>query len=151
MDETPIVKKIVLIVCAIVAVASVVALIMEIKISKSFNDFKNVVAAQSQTESFSWYEENNNNDEIITFTIPQTQNSIGNAQSTEAASLDNTYNNSQGSNHYILNKNSKKIHSQDCKFAQSIKQNNRVDITTDDLSQLFNDGYTVCSNCKAGQ
>ena len=48
---------------------------------------------------------------------------------------------------YILNKNSKKFHDQDCEQAKSIKESNR-EIYTGDRQDLIDKGYTSSGCCK---
>ena len=50
---------------------------------------------------------------------------------------------------YVINKNSKKIHSPDCQYADSMKEENKLVIETDNLEEYFGKGYTICSKCKA--
>lgn len=48
----------------------------------------------------------------------------------------------------IVNTNTKKIHSPDCPYAQNIKEENRVQISRDELSSYEQNGYTLCGHCK---
>ena len=50
---------------------------------------------------------------------------------------------------YVINKNSKKIHTKDCSFVDRMKEENKqiVQLTNDELNNYFNDGYTTCSSC----
>ena len=50
---------------------------------------------------------------------------------------------------YVINKNSKKIHTKDCSFVDRMKEENKqiVQLTNDELNNYLNDGYTTCSSC----
>ena len=47
---------------------------------------------------------------------------------------------------YILNISSKKIHTEDCRYASSMKEENRKE-HTGSLDELLSDGYTKCNTC----
>ncbi len=50
---------------------------------------------------------------------------------------------------YVLNISSKKIHLPDCTFVGRTKEENKktVKLSTDELNQYKNDGYTTCKTC----
>lgn len=50
---------------------------------------------------------------------------------------------------YVINRNSKKIHTKDCSFVNRISEDNKqiVQLTNDELSEYKNSGYTLCSSC----
>lgn len=50
---------------------------------------------------------------------------------------------------YVINKNSKKIHTKDCSFVDRMNEENKqiVQLTNDELNNYLNDGYTTCSSC----
>ena len=48
---------------------------------------------------------------------------------------------------YVLNTNSKKIHLPSCRYAVDLKEENKEIFTGDDLSALWDDGYTKCGTC----
>lgn len=50
---------------------------------------------------------------------------------------------------YVINKNSKMIHSKDCRYAENMKPENREELTTDNLDELLKNGYSICSVCEA--
>lgn len=52
--------------------------------------------------------------------------------------------------HFVLNKNSKKIHKTTCSSVPTISQKNRVDFdgTEEELEALLGQGYTNCGTCK---
>ena len=47
----------------------------------------------------------------------------------------------------VLNKNSKKIHSSSCSYAQNIKEENKAVISSAELQSYLDGGYTFCSRC----
>lgn len=49
----------------------------------------------------------------------------------------------------IINKSSKKIHSSVCPYANKISSENRFETTGDKLQIYIDNGYSVCSHCKA--
>lgn len=48
----------------------------------------------------------------------------------------------------LVNTNTKKIHSPDCAYAQNIKEENRAQISREELSAYEQNGYTLCGHCK---
>jgi len=49
---------------------------------------------------------------------------------------------------YIINKNSKKVHSEDCRYAKDIKEENK-EVYTGTLDDLLSDGeFSACGTCK---
>ncbi|MGN0555089.1 MAG: hypothetical protein ACI4LI_04250 [Candidatus Fimenecus sp.] len=48
----------------------------------------------------------------------------------------------------LVNTNTRKIHSPDCAYAQNIKEENRAQITREELSAYEQNGYTLCGHCK---
>lgn len=48
----------------------------------------------------------------------------------------------------IVNTNTKKIHSPDCAYAQNIKEENRAQISREELSAYEQNGYALCGHCK---
>lgn len=47
----------------------------------------------------------------------------------------------------IVNKNSKKIHSSTCSYVSKMKDENKIVISSDELSHYLESGYTLCSAC----
>ena len=66
---------------------------------------------------------------------------------TEASSSDN------GTMEYVINKNSKKIHSPECESAQKTLDKNKetVNWTDEEYMNALENGYSPCSICKAGR
>ncbi len=50
---------------------------------------------------------------------------------------------------YILNTDSKKIHSPSCRYAQSMHAENKQTVTDTALEELLAQGYEICSVCGA--
>ena len=48
---------------------------------------------------------------------------------------------------YVVNTNSKKIHKADCRYAASLKAENRAEAGETQIPDLLADGYTYCSVC----
>ena len=48
----------------------------------------------------------------------------------------------------VVNKNSKKIHSSTCSYAKNMKEENKAVISSDELQDYLDKGYTVCTRCK---
>lgn len=48
---------------------------------------------------------------------------------------------------YVLNTNSKKIHTPDCDSVEKIKESNKEIVEVDDISELYAQGYEPCSKC----
>ncbi len=51
---------------------------------------------------------------------------------------------------YVINKDSKKIHKEDCSFAKRMNDENKfvVNLTHEELKEYLENGYTECSSCK---
>lgn len=50
---------------------------------------------------------------------------------------------------YVLNTSSKKIHSPNCRYAQSMQETNKQVVTDKSLDELLAEGYSICSVCNA--
>lgn len=48
---------------------------------------------------------------------------------------------------YVINTETKKIHSPDCKYAKKLSDDKKSVVRTDTLGQILKDGYTVCGSC----
>lgn len=48
----------------------------------------------------------------------------------------------------VINKNSKKIHSPDCSYVKNMKEENRGEISSEELDSYLAQGYTMCQRCK---
>ena len=72
-----------------------------------------------------------------------------NVVSDETASTPQTENAPQSDNKYVLNTNSKKIHSPSCRYAETMQETNKQVVTDKTLEQLLSEGYSKCSVCNA--
>lgn len=75
--------------------------------------------------------------------------SAQNVVSDETASTPQTENAPQSDNKYVLNTNSKKIHSPSCRYAETMQETNKQVVTDKTLEQLLSEGYSKCSVCNA--
>lgn len=82
-----------------------------------------------------WYEEV----EMQATSLPEPNVSVS-ARSADAAETGKTY---------VLNTNSKKIHSPTCRYATSMQETNKQVVTDKSLEELLNEGYSKCSVCNA--
>lgn len=50
---------------------------------------------------------------------------------------------------YVINKSTKKIHTDNCSFVERMKEDNKqtVKLSDDELDEYINNGYTLCSSC----
>ncbi len=48
----------------------------------------------------------------------------------------------------VVNTNTKKIHSPDCAYAKNIKEENRAEISSKELSEYLDNGYSLCGHCE---
>lgn len=134
-------KKEVIILASSLFLVAFTALIMINQFSLHKQLEKVQINSQLSTQpQISWFEETN----IVTsseISLPVTQ----------AYSQNNTsakVNYGQGKT-YVINKNSKKIHSPGCQYAKNMNEENKETIVTDNLSEYFDKGYSVCSKCGA--
>ena len=66
---------------------------------------------------------------------------------TGSTDADETVDENANVNTYILNTNSKKVHTEDCKFVDDIQDENREEFTGT-LQEMLDKGYTGCGSCK---
>lgn len=87
--------------------------------------------------------ENQNNTSSDTITNKFDVTTSENSTATESS------NDNVSRNTYVLNTTSKKIHLPDCSFVSRTKEENKktVKLSTEDLNQYKNDGYTICKTC----
>ena len=86
--------------------------------------------AEAQTlPSIHWY------DEQTTAPAATTQRPVQSIETEPAAA------------EYVVNTNSKKIHKADCRYAESLKPENRAEAGETQIPDLLADGYTYCSVC----
>ena len=86
--------------------------------------------AEAQTlPSIHWY------DEQTTAPAATTQTPVQSIETEPAAA------------EYVVNTDSKKIHKADCRYAESLKPENRAEASETQIPDLLADGYTYCSVC----
>ena len=49
---------------------------------------------------------------------------------------------------FVFSKNSKKLHSRTCPYVNQIKEENKRTITSNQLQEYLDNGYTFCSHCQ---
>lgn len=119
-------RPLVLLGCALVCAALAGALLInQVLLGRSVEN--RLAAASSTAPQIHWYGART--------TAPQTQAPVQSVETRPAAG------------DYVLNTNSKKIHRPDCRYAESLKPENRGEATEADLPGLLADGYTYCSVC----
>ena len=125
-----------LIICVCSALLSVVVMINQVSLTSRTTDIlaanKNA-AVNETTEAIK-----NTTSGAQSLNIPET------TQETAAVNNSETL-----GKEYVINKNSKKIHSPDCRYAENMKGENREEIVTDSIDDLLKKGYSVCSACGA--
>ncbi|MGN0571216.1 MAG: hypothetical protein ACI4K9_03435 [Candidatus Fimenecus sp.] len=73
---------------------------------------------------------------------------VNTTKAMQETTLVTTEKNTEISQILIVNTNTKKIHSPDCSYAQNIKEENRAEISRDELPAYEQNGYTLCGHCK---
>ncbi len=151
----------------IIAISMVITLKLQIEINRHIAIATVTEAADSSTDSFS--ARNNVTLEINdTASIPETtdiqrvvktkvagaaaQSKARSAESTKKATVnttaDTTVTVTEIDTVLVVNKNSKKIHSSTCSYAKNMKEENKAVISSDELQDYLDKGYTVCTRCK---
>ena len=151
----------------IIAISMVITLKLQIEINRHIAIATVTEAADSSTDSFS--ARNNVTLEINdTASIPETtdiqrvvktkaagaaaQSKARSAESTKKATVkttaDTTVAVTEIDTILVVNKNSKKIHSSTCSYAKNMKEENKAVISSDELQDYLDKGYTVCTRCK---
>lgn len=115
---------------------------------KTPEDVLPILGVISTTEDVDDDKENNNDSHK---TYNKTEQTIDkNTQTNSASTTTTTTTNPQSKTKtYVINKSSKKIHTNDCSFVDRMKEENKqiVQLTNDELNNYLNDGYTTCSSC----
>ena len=155
----------------IIAISMVITLKLQIEINRHIAIATVTEAADSSTDSFS--ARNNVTLEINdTASIPETtdiqrvvktkaagaaaqskaRGKARRAETTEKATVkttaDTTVAVTEIDTVLVVNKNSKKIHSSTCSYAKNMKEENKAVISSDELQDYLDKGYTVCTRCK---
>ncbi len=157
----------------IIAISMVITLKLQIEINRHIAIATVTEAADSSTDSFS--ARNNVTLEINdTASIPETtdiqrvvktkaagaaaqskaRSKARSAESTKKATVNTTADTTvtvtvtEIDTILVVNKNSKKIHSSTCSYAKNMKEENKAVISSDELQDYLDKGYTVCTRCK---
>lgn len=155
----------------IIAISMVITLKLQIEINRHIAIATVTEAADSSTDSFS--ARNNVTLEINdTASIPETtdiqrvvktkaagaaaqskaRSKARSAESTKKATVnttaDTTVTVTEIDTVLVVNKNSKKIHSSTCSYAKNMKEENKAVISSDELQDYLDKGYTICTRCK---
>ena len=155
----------------IIAISMVITLKLQIEINRHIAIATVTESADSSTDSFS--ARNNVTLEINdTASIPETtdiqrvvktkaagaaaqskaRSKARSAESTKKATVnttaDTTVTVTEIDTVLVVNKNSKKIHSSTCSYAKNMKEENKAVISSDELQDYLDKGYTVCTRCK---
>lgn len=155
----------------IIAISMVITLKLQIEINRHIAIATVTEAADSSTDSFS--ARNNVTLEINdTASIPETtdiqrvvktkaagaaaqskaRSKDRRAETTEKATVkttaDTTVAVTEIDTILVVNKNSKKIHSSTCSYAKNMKEENKAVISSDELQDYLDKGYTICTRCK---
>ncbi len=114
---------------------------------KAPEDVLPILGVISTTESSDDDKENNNDSHKNDNKTEQTTDK--NTQTNSDSTTTTTTNPQSKTKTYVINKNSKKIHTNDCSFVDRMKEENKqiVQLTNDELHNYLNDGYTTCSSC----
>jgi len=114
--------------------------------SSSVSDDGKVVWVTPEAEPV----ENNSN---LGVTVESSSDIIAESVNSEDEKEENTDFSPEAVKDYVLNTNSKKIHSPDCDSAKKTKDKNKscVSWNEEEYQTALNDGYTPCSICNAGR
>ena len=101
-----------------------------------------------------WYKGGDNNDSQNNEDDKNEQTTKKNTQTSSTTSTttnknETTTKQQSKTKTYVINKNSKKIHTKDCSFVDRMKEENKqtVHLTSDELNEYINNGYSTCSSC----
>lgn len=125
--------------CAVFLLASAGLLVNQFRLQKQLDTVK---TAYTTLPTIHWYEE----ETTAATTVASTPDTTAAIQAPEgtAPALQIT------GKTYVLNTSSKKIHSPDCRYATSMKEENKKVVENADLDELLSEGYEVCSVCGGG-
>jgi hypothetical protein len=129
------------------------------RVSQVFNEEKKpedvlpILGITSTTESTNdTVEDNNdsqNNEDDKNEQTTKKNTQISSTTSTTTNRNETTTKQQSKTKTYVINKNSKKIHTKDCSFVDRMKEENKqtVQLTSDELNEYINNGYSTCSSC----
>ncbi len=129
------------------------------RVSQVFNEEKKpedvlpILGLTSTTESTDDVVEDNNdsqnNEDDKNEQTTKKSTQISSTTSTTTNKNETTTRQQSKTKTYVINKNSKKIHTKDCSFVDRMKEENKqtVHLTSDELNEHINNGYSTCSSC----
>lgn len=117
-------RKIIAVMCVVLAFLSVFIMLRQVKIYKGINESN---ASDNSDVSVSWVD----GGEAVSITATDAPNVTVQADM------------------YVLNTNSKKIHKPDCQYAKNMDDKNKQVIFCDNIDEYYLKGYTSCSKCLA--
>ncbi|MBE6834852.1 MAG: hypothetical protein E7515_01215 [Ruminococcaceae bacterium] len=111
-----------------------------------------IVRTQREINSFIETQSSVSNDGKIVWINPETTVSVQSIESVNSE-LSETIDNLSEKREYVINKNSRKIHSPECDSAKKTLEKNKetVEWSEEEYFKALEDGYTPCSICKAGR
>ena len=124
--------------CAVLLLASAGLLVNQFRLQKQLDTVK---TAYTTLPTIHWYEEETTAATTVAST-PDTTAALQYIETSPALQITGKT--------YVLNTSSKKIHSPDCRYATSMKEENKKVVENADLDELLSEGYEVCSVCGGG-
>lgn len=115
-------RKVIAVICMILAFACVCVMLYQIKIYKMFGAY---TAAANSQPSVSWVD----------------------SREPETAAVTDTSNATVKGETYILNTKSCKIHKPDCPYVANTDPKNKQVIVSENIDEYYIIGYTSCSKC----
>ena len=125
--------------CAVLLLASAGLLVNQFRLQKQLNTVK---TAYTTLPTIHWYEEETTAANTSATSALDTSAAIQTVETSPALQITGKT--------YVLNTSSKKIHSPDCRYATSMKEENKKVVENADLDDLLSEGYEVCSVCGGG-
>lgn len=125
--------------CAVLLLASAGLLVNQFRLQKQLNTVK---TAYTTLPTIHWYEEETTAANTSATSALDTSAAIQTVETSPALQITGKT--------YVLNTSSKKIHSPDCRYATSMKEENKKVVENADLDELLSEGYEVCSVCGGG-
>ena len=148
-------KLIVLSVCILLMLASGFVLVNQVRLNKEIIELQN--GEKNTLPSIAWADSDNTenyDNEVFNDNINENNNSKNNENEAVQTQAYNNYTNADSDNigeDYVININSKKIHSFDCQAVSNMLSKNKKVISKAELNEYIYNGYSVCSICNAGQ
>ena len=125
--------------CAVLLLASAGLLVNQFRLQKQLDTVK---TAYTTLPTIHWYEEETTAANTSATSALDTSAAIQTVETSPALQITGKT--------YVLNTSSKKIHSPDCRYATSMKEENKKVVENADLDDLLSEGYEVCSVCGGG-